>query len=53
MERFIHEQALANYRRLIAESELDPERNEVQHRWLLKVLGDEVANGVTLLGPRH
>ena len=51
MERFIHEQTLANYRRLIAESELDPVRNEVQHRWLLKVLADEVANGVTLAGP--
>jgi hypothetical protein len=53
MELFIHETKLANYRRLIAESELDPARNEIQHKWLLKVLADEVANGVTLLGPRH
>jgi hypothetical protein len=53
MERFIHEQNLASYRRLIAESELGPERNQIQHKWLLKVLADEIANGVTLLGPRH
>jgi hypothetical protein len=53
MERFIHEKNLANYHRLIKESELDPARNEIQHTWLLKVLADEVANGVALLGPRH
>ena len=44
---------LASYRQLITESELDAARNEIQHKWLLKVLADEVANGVTLLGPRH
>ena len=53
MERFIHEKNLANYRRLISESDLDPARNEIQHKWLLKILADEVANGVTLLGPRY
>jgi hypothetical protein len=43
MESFIHRQKLVNYRRLIAESERDPARNEVQHNWLLKLLADEEA----------
>ena len=34
MERYVHEQNLAYYRRLVAESERDPSRNEVQHNWL-------------------
>jgi len=46
MERFIHEQDLSNYHRLITESGLDPAPNEVQHNWLLKLLADEVANGI-------
>ena len=43
MESFIHRQKLVNYRRLIAESERDPARNQVQHDWLLKLLADEEA----------
>jgi hypothetical protein len=43
MERHIHEQNLAQYRRLLAESDRNPERNEVQHNWLLKLLTDEEA----------
>ena len=46
MERHIHEQNLAHYRRLVAESERDPSRNEVQHNWLLKLLADEEAKDV-------
>jgi hypothetical protein len=53
MERFIHEQSLASYRRLIAESNLAVTKDEVQHRWLLKLLADEEAKGVTLLDPRY
>ena len=53
MDRFIHEQNLANYRRLIAESNLAVAKDEVQHKWLLKLLADEVAKGVTLLDHRH
>ena len=45
MERYIHEQNLAHYRRLIAESTLNPDRNEIQHKWLLKLLADEIAKG--------
>jgi hypothetical protein len=40
MERY-----LAHYRRLIAASELDPSHDEVQHKWLLKLLADEIAKG--------
>jgi len=45
MERYIHEQNLAHYRRLIAASKLDPSRDEVQHKWLLKLLADEIVKG--------
>jgi hypothetical protein len=44
MERHVHEQNLAHHRRLLAESDRNPERNEVQHNWLLKLLIDEDAN---------
>jgi hypothetical protein len=53
MDRFIHEQNLANYRRLIAESNLAVTKDEVQHKWLLKLLADEEAKGATLLDRRH
>jgi hypothetical protein len=53
MERFIHEQKLASYRHLIAESNRAVTRDEVQHKWLLKLLADEVANGLKLQGPRY
>src|ERR1700722_14256519 len=43
MESFIHRQKLVTYRRLIAESERDPARDQVQHNWLLKLLADEEA----------
>jgi hypothetical protein len=50
MERFIRNENLAHYRRLIAASERDPARDALQHKWLLKLLADEEANDV---GPRH
>jgi hypothetical protein len=53
MELFIHEQRLAHYRRLLAESERDPARNEVQHNWLLKLLANEEATDMKPLGHRH
>jgi hypothetical protein len=53
MELFIHKQNLAHYRRLIAESERDPARNEVQHNWLLKLLADEEAEDIKLPNNRH
>jgi hypothetical protein len=53
MERHIHEQNLAHYRRLLAESESDPSRNEVQHNWLLKLLADAEAEDTKPLDRRH
>ena len=53
MELFIHEQNIAHYRRLIAESNLAVTKDEIQHKWLLKLLADEVAKGATLLDRRH
>jgi hypothetical protein len=43
MDQFIHQQKLENYRRLIAECETAVTKNEIQHRWLLKLLADEEA----------
>jgi hypothetical protein len=53
MERHIHEQNLAHYRRLLAESDRNPERNEVQHNWLLKLLTDEEAEDAKPRYRRH
>ena len=53
MDRHIHEQNLAHYRRLLAESESDPSRNEVQHNWLLKLLADGEAEDTKPLDRRH
>jgi hypothetical protein len=53
VDRFIHEQSLANYRRLIAESNLAVTKDEIQHKWLLKLLADEVAKGAALSDRRH
>jgi hypothetical protein len=53
MEQSIHHQKLADYRRLIIESERDPARNEIQHRWLLKLLADEEATEILPLHRRY
>jgi hypothetical protein len=53
MEHVIHLQKLADYRRLITESERDPARNEVQHKWLLKLLADEEATEILPLHRRY
>jgi hypothetical protein len=53
MERHIHEQNLAHYRRLVDESERDPARNEVQHKWLLKLLADAETEDNKPLVIRH
>jgi hypothetical protein len=53
MDRYIHEQNLANYRRLITESNLAVTKDEVQHKWLLKLLADEVAKDAALLERRY
>ncbi len=43
MERFIHDANIEHYRRLIAESERNPKRDEVRHKMLLTLLGEELA----------
>jgi hypothetical protein len=48
IDRYIPEQNLANYRRLIAESNVAVAKDEVQHKWLLKLLADEVAKGANV-----
>jgi hypothetical protein len=53
MERYIRDQNLAHYRRLVAESERDPARNQVQHNWLLKLLADEEAEDAKPQDHRH
>jgi hypothetical protein len=43
MERFIHNANLEHYRRLIAESESNPSRDEKRHAMLLTLLAEEMA----------
>jgi hypothetical protein len=42
MERYIHKANIEHYRRLIAESEGDPNRNEDRHKMLLTLLAEEM-----------
>jgi hypothetical protein len=53
MERHNHEQNLAHYRRLVAESKRDPLRNEAQLDWLLKLLANDEAEDSKPLDRRH
>jgi hypothetical protein len=43
MNLFIHQENIALYERLIAESELDSTRNEERHKMLLSLLAEEKA----------
>ena len=43
MEQFIHDANIAHYRRLIAESQRDPDRNEDRHKTLLMLLAEEIS----------
>jgi len=42
MERYIHKANIEHYRRLIAESEGDPNRNEDRYKMLLTLLAEEM-----------
>ena len=44
MQRFIHNENIALYEKLIAESELDQSRDEQRHKMLLTLLAEEKAN---------
>ena len=50
MERFVHNANIELYRRLIAESELDPKRDEDRHKTLLVLLAEELAKDRKPLG---
>jgi hypothetical protein len=43
VERFVHNANIELYRRLIAESERDPRRDEDRHKMLLILLTEEIA----------
>jgi hypothetical protein len=42
MQRFVHNENLALYRKLISESELDLSRDEGRHKMLLTLLAEEM-----------
>ena len=46
MQRFVHNANIQLYRKLIAESEHDPSRDEKRHRMLLTLLAEEMAKDV-------
>jgi len=56
VQGFVHNENIALYRKLIAESEHNPLRDEARHKMLLRLLGEEMAkddkppNGHTLAG---
>jgi hypothetical protein len=45
MERFVHNANIEHYRRMIAESEFDPSRDEDRHKMLLTLFAEEVGQG--------
>ena len=48
MERFVHNENIALYRRLISESELAPSRDEDRHKMLITLLAEETAKEASL-----
>lgn len=43
MQDFVHNQNIALFKKLIAQSEFDPSRDEGRHAMLLTLLAEEVA----------
>jgi hypothetical protein len=41
MQRFVHNENIALYKRLIAKGELDSSRDEDRHKMLLRLLAEE------------
>jgi len=52
MDRYVHNENIARYRKLIAISEGDPGRNEPRHQTLLRLLEDEEAKDSSPLAER-
>ena len=46
MQRFVHDENITLYKKLITESELDPSRDEDRHKMLLTLLAEETAKDV-------
>jgi len=43
MQRYVHDENIVRYRKLIAISEGDPSRDEARHQMLLRLLAEEQA----------
>ena len=43
LQRFVHDENIAYYKKLIAESERDPAHDDARHNMLLRLLADELA----------
>ena len=43
MPGYVHDENIAHFKKRIAESELDPSRDEARHRMLLMLLAEEEA----------
>ena len=49
MDSFLHDENIALYRKLIAESQSDPSRDQDRHAMLLTLLAEETAKAKKLL----
>jgi len=52
MDRFVHNENIALYRRLISESELAASRDEDRHKMLLTLLAEEIAKDASAADAR-
>jgi len=43
MQRYVHDENIVRYRKLIAISEGDPSRDEARHQMLLQLLAEELS----------
>ena len=43
LQRYVHNENIVHYQRLIAESERDPSHDDARHNMLLQLLADELA----------
>jgi hypothetical protein len=43
LQRFVHDENIAYYKKLIAESERDPSHDDARHKTLLQLLADELS----------
>jgi hypothetical protein len=43
MQRYVHDENIVRYRKLIAISDGDPSRDETRHRMLLQLLAEELS----------